>query len=181
MDAARFPIQPDKTRAPARFHFTCILPENFALWERIALMVQRDFAEIGIDMRLETVSVDDFNRRIGTGTYEAVLNEFVVGNNTSRPYTFWHSKSRRNLWGYNNPLMDSAFDRIRQASTDVEYRRAFRAFQIEGMDNPPAVFLALGEVSRAVSKRFEVAAQPGSDILHTIADWRLAEPARAGN
>jgi peptide/nickel transport system substrate-binding protein len=181
LDAAKFPIRPTKTGAPTRFHFTCILPENFALWERIGLLVQRDFAEVGVDMRLETVSVDEFNRRIGTGTYEAVLNEFVVGNNTSRPYTFWHSQSRRNLWGYKNPIMDDAFDRIRHASTDAEYRQAFRTFQIEGLDDPPAVFLALGEASRAVSKRFQVIAQPGSDILHTIADWRLAEQGKGAN
>jgi peptide/nickel transport system substrate-binding protein len=181
LDDAGLPILPSRTGAPARLHFTCILPENFALWERIGLMVQRDFAEVGVDMRLETVSVDEFNKRIGSGTYEAVLNEFVVGNNTTRPFTFWYSQSRRNLWGYRNPAMDSAFDRLRHAATDGEYRAAFRTFQLEGLDNPPAVFLALGEVSRAVSKRFQVVAQPGTDILLSIADWRLAEPARAVN
>ncbi len=181
LDTAKLPILPSDTGAPARFHFTCILPENFALWERIGLMVQRDFAKVGVDMRLETVSVDEFNRRIETGAYEAILNEFVVGNNTSRPYTFWYSKSLRNLFGYKNPAMDDAFDRMRHASTDVEYREAFRRFQIQGVENPPAVFLALGEVARAVSNRFEVIAQPGSDILHTIADWRLAAPAGSTN
>ena len=182
LDEARLPILPGKTTgAPARLHFTCLLPENFALWERIGLMVQRDLAEVGVDMRLETVSVEEFNRRIGAGTFEAVLNEFVVGHNTTRPFTFWYSQSRRNLWGYKNPAMDGAFDRLRHAASDAEYRAAFRTFQLEGLDNPPAVFLVLGEVSRAVSKRFQVVAQPGSDILHTIADWRLAEPARAVN
>jgi peptide/nickel transport system substrate-binding protein len=181
LDEARLPILPSKTGAPARLHFTCILPENFALWERIGLMVQRDFAEVGVDMRLETVSVDEFNRRIAAGAYEAVLNEFVIGNNTTRPFTFWYSQSRRNLWGYRNPDMDGAFDRIRHASTDSEYRAAFRTFQLEGLDDPPAVFLAIGEVSRAISKRFQVVTRPGGDVFQTIADWRLAEPARAAN
>ena len=65
--------------------------------------------------------------------------------------------------------------------SDADYRAAFRTFQLEGLDNPPAVFLVLGEVSRAVSKRFQVVAPPGNDVLLTIADWRLAEPARASN
>ena len=43
-------------------------------------------------------------------------------------------------------------------------------------------FLALGEITRAVSKRFQVVAPAGSDILPTIADWRLAEdPERVAN
>ena len=29
---------------PARFHFTCLVPQNFALWERMALIAQRDLA-----------------------------------------------------------------------------------------------------------------------------------------
>ena len=135
------------------------------MWERMALMVQRDLAEIGVDMQLESVPFDEFNQRIAAGDFDAVLTEFVVGNSTSRPFTFWYSQSKRNPWGYKNPDIDSAFDRIRRAANDAEYREAFRAFQLEALDNPPAMFLALGETARAVSKRFQVVAPPGSDIL----------------
>ena len=174
LNAAGLPVRPTATGPASRFRFTCILPENFALWERIGLMVQRNLAEVGVDMRLEAVSVDEFNRRIGTGSFDAVLNEFVVGNNTSRPFTFWYSQSRRNLWGYKNSEMDAAFDSMRQAASETDYRMAFRRFQNEGLDDPPAIFLVLGERARAVTKRFNVVAQPGTDILHTIADWRPA-------
>ena len=37
---------------PSNLKFTCLIPENFQLWERLALMVQRDLAEIGVDMAL---------------------------------------------------------------------------------------------------------------------------------
>jgi ABC-type transport system substrate-binding protein len=156
-------------------HFACILPENFALWERMGLQVQRDLADIGVDMQLEMLSVNEFNERIATGNFDAVLMEFVVGNSSSRPFTFWYSQSRTNMWGYKNPSMDKALDGIRRASTDTEYREAFRQFQVASLDSPPAIFVALGETTRAVSKRFKVIARPGTDILPTIADWRLAD------
>lgn len=165
----------------ARFRFTCIFPENFALWERLGLQVQRNLAEVGIDMQLETLSVNEFNRRIADANFDAVLTEFVVGNSPSRPYFFWHSQSRRNVFGYSNPAMDRALDGIRRASSDSDYRKAFREFQVENIDNPPAIFLILGETTRAVSKRFHVIAPPGSDILPTIGDWRPADPARTAN
>jgi peptide/nickel transport system substrate-binding protein len=161
-------------RPPSRLRFTCILPENFTLWERMALLVQRDLAHVGVDMQLETVSVNDFTRRVMTGDFDAVLIELIVGNTPTKPYTFWYSQSKRDFTGYKNADVDAALDAIRHAPNDMEYRRAFRAYQNALFEDPPAVFLAFGEVTRAVSKRFQVIAPPRSDILPTIADWRLA-------
>jgi peptide/nickel transport system substrate-binding protein len=174
-DSASLPLKPHDSGLPSRLSFTAILPENFALWERMGLLVQRDLAKIGVDMQLETLSVTEFFSRIAAGNFDAILTEFVVGNSPSRPLTFWHSQSKRNVFGYTNPSMDSAFESMRRASNENEYRDGFRRFQIEGVENPPAIYLVLGEISRAVSKRIQVVAQPGNDILHTIADWQPAE------
>jgi peptide/nickel transport system substrate-binding protein len=171
---------PESGRPPARFHFVCILPEGFPLWEKIGLLAQRDFAHVGVDMTLETLSVKEFNARIMNGSFDAVLSEFIVGNTASRPFTFWSSNSKMNAWGYRNPRLDSALYGIRRAANEPEYRSAFRQSQLEVFDDPPAVFLALGETSRAVSKRFHVVAPPRSDILSTISDWQLEEKIAKG-
>jgi ABC-type dipeptide transport system, periplasmic component len=140
----------------------------------MALLAQKNLAEIGVDMQLESVTFEEFNRRIGSGEFDAVVIEFVAGNSASRPYTFWYSESKRNVWGYRNREMDSALDEIRTASDETGYRRAFAKFQVQSIEDPPAIFLALGEVTRAVSTRFQVAAAPGVDILSTISSWQLA-------
>ncbi len=183
LDAARIPTpsSPDPSRPPARFRFTCIFPEGFPLWEKMGLLVQRDLAAIGVDMTMEALSVKEFNTRIMAGSFDAVLSEFVVGNTPARNFTLWHSSSKMNVWGYHNDTVDAALDGIRRASTDAEYRTAFRRSQLGVFDDPPAIFLALGETSRAVSNRFRVVAPAGSDILPTIADWELGESARAAN
>lgn len=169
-------------RPPSRLRFTCILPENFTLWERMALLVQRDLAQIGVDMQLETVTVNEFNKRILAGDFDAVLIELIVGNTPTKPYTFWHSQSKGDFTGYKNSDVDAALDAIRHAPNDLEYRQAFRAYQTALIGDPPAIFLALGEITRAVSKRFEVVAPPRSDILPSIADWRLTDdPPRVTN
>ena len=173
LDSAKISVSASDVGAPSRFRFTCLLPENFALWERIGLLVQRNLAQVGVDMQLQAIPVGEFNRRIGAGDFDAVLTDFIVGNSPTRPYFFWHSKSRLNTWRYNNPKVDDALDRIRHASNETEYRDAFRDFQLHTLDDPPAIFLALGETSRAVSKRFRVIAPPGTDIFPTIADWQL--------
>jgi ABC-type transport system substrate-binding protein len=161
--------------------FTCLVPENFALWERIGLLVQRNLGQIGVDMQLQSLPAAEFNRRIGTGQFDAVLTDFIVGNSPSRQYFFWHSQSKLNAWRYKNAGVDEALNRIRQASTDAEYRTAFRSFQLQTVEDPPAIFLVLGETSRAVSKRFQVVAPVGTDILPTIADWQLSDPEGRSN
>ena len=168
-------------RPSARLHFTCLFPANLPLWERIGLLVQRDLSQIGIDMRLEVAEMEDFNQRLSTGQFDAVLLEVVAGNTASRPFTFWHSQSRRNVWGYRSESVDRALDLLRRSANDAEYRTGFTQFEIASTDDPPAIFLAFGETARAVSKRFQVIALPNSDILYTIADWRPAEGRRTGN
>jgi len=163
-------------RPPSRIHFTCLVPENFALWERMALITQRDLAEVGVDMQLESVPFEVFNRRIANRDFDSVVMELVVGNTPSRPFTFWSSKSTENVWGYQNPALDQALEDLRRAPDDNEYRSAFRQVQRESLNNPPAIFLALGQITRAVSSRFEVVAPPNTDILPSIFDWRLAKP-----
>jgi peptide/nickel transport system substrate-binding protein len=167
---------------PARIRFTCLIPENFALWERIGLLVQRNLAAIGVDMRLEALPAELFNQRIVTGDFDAVLLGMIVGNTASRPYTFWYSKSGQNLFGYRSNETDFALDQLRHAQDETTYRQAFRNFQLESLDDAPAIFIALGETARAVSRRFEVVAPAGSDIVRTIADWRLSSNTlREGN
>ncbi len=162
--------------APGRFHFTCLVPENFALWERMALIVQRDLAEIGVSMNIESVPFEVFNQRIAKGDFDAVTIELIVGNTASRPFTFWSSLSTRNVGGYRNEEFDSALSDIRRAADDEMYKAAFRRVQEQVLVDPPAIFLALGEITRAVNKRFEVVAPPNTDILPSIPDWRLAQP-----
>jgi peptide/nickel transport system substrate-binding protein len=154
--------------------FVCLIPENFQLWERLALMVQRDLAEIGVNMELEAVPAEKFSRRLTDGDFDVVLMEMISGFSVSRPFAFWHSSGLHRFSGYQNESVDSALEDIRRADGDTEYRQAFGRFQKAIFDDPPAIFLAWGETARAVSRRFDVVKAPGGDIRMSIGDWKLA-------
>lgn len=136
----------------------------------MALIVQRDLAAIGVDMQIESVPFEIFNERIAKGEFDSVIMELVVGNAASRPFTFWSTNSTQNFGGFSNPLLDKSLDQLRRAPDASAYRSAFRQVQVESLDDPPAIFLALGQVTRAVSKRFQVVAATGSDIYASIFD-----------
>jgi peptide/nickel transport system substrate-binding protein len=160
----------------SHLRFTCLIPENFQLWERLALMVQRDLAKIGVNMALEAVPFDEFNDRIAKGDFDAVLTEMISGFSVSRPLSFWHSSGLHNVAGYRNTSVDAALESIRRAASENEYREAFQRFQHAILEDPPAVFIAWGQTARAVSRRFNAVRSDFGDIRTTIGDWRLAEP-----
>ncbi|MGH9146279.1 MAG: ABC transporter substrate-binding protein [Vicinamibacterales bacterium] len=167
--------------SPARFRFTCLLIENLAHWERMALIVQKQLFAVGVDMRLEAVPANVFNERVARGDFEALFLELVSGRSIGKPYLFWHSAGAFNSFGYRSDAVDDVWDAIRRAPDDDVYKRSVSLLQRSLVADPPAIFLAWGQTTRAVSKRFEVPATTGSDILASLGSWlpaRTSESAR---
>lgn len=158
-----------------RFTFTCITPEKWVTWERIALDVQKQLYDVGIDMQLQPLPADEFTKRVQAGNFDAAMIELLSGTPYSRPYAFWHSggdEPTANTFGYANPAVNRWFDAIRSAAGDAEYRAAAAQLQRTLLDDPPALFLAWSQRTRAVSRRFIVPTDPGQDPVGNF--WRWA-------
>lgn len=152
--------------------FTCLVPAD-AVYERLALGVKQQLASVGVDMVVEEASIDRLIQAVQAGTFEAVLMEGNSGPTLLRAYELWHSGGSFNPGGLGNATLDGALDRLRQASSNDDYRRAVSGILRAFMDDPPAIFLAWSERARAVSRRFNVpSAEPGRDILSTLRLWK---------
>lgn len=156
-------------RMPSRFSFTCLV---YTPLEKFALVIQRQLALVGVDMRVELLSAPEMGRRIGTGQFEAFLFELANARMLGYTYTFWHSESPDSVrTGYS--AADDALDRMRYAQTPDETKAAVRLLQDVMREDPPAIFIAYPQVARAANRRFAIPAGE-EDIFHTIARWRLA-------
>jgi ABC-type transport system substrate-binding protein len=147
-------------RMPSRFQFNCLV---YPPLERIALIIQKQLFEVGVDMTIELAKVGDIVGRAARGNFDAFL--------------FWHSpEPGRPVFlqsGYT--AADAALDRVRYAPNDGEFRGAVAAFQQAIHDDPPAVFLAWEERVRAVNRTFHVPPQdPGRDVTYSLWRWRPA-------
>jgi peptide/nickel transport system substrate-binding protein len=155
-----------------RLHFTCLVPPD-AMYERIALVLKRQLAAVDVDMSVEETSMNHLVDGLKNRRFEAALIEGVSGPTLLRPYQLWHSKGGKNPGGLGSAALDVALDSIRHAASDDEYLRAVANFQQTIVDDPPAIFLAWIQRSRAVSKRFVVPpTEPGRDILATFRMWK---------
>jgi hypothetical protein len=64
---------------------------------------------------------------------------------------------------------------LKEARDDNATRAAFHDLQVQLLADPPGMFLAFRETTRAVSRRFNPVTPPGNDVFRTISEWRLAE------
>jgi peptide/nickel transport system substrate-binding protein len=171
-----------KAGAPV-VEFTCLLPLDFTIYERLALLVQRQLRQINVEMRIEALPADAYNRRIGTGDFDAVLTNLVGGPYRTIHYQFWHSpgiSKRLNFWGYRDADVDAALDQMRDAPDDRGTRTAMRALSLALRENPPAIVLVWGDSVQAVSRRFEMPdGAAGRDALHSLSRWRIRNPGGA--
>ena len=178
LDEAGYPARPNaETAIPIRFSFTCLVFAEDQRFDRIALLVQRQLADVGIDMRLVPVPLRELGKRAIGGEFDAFIME-ISGRSLSRVYEFWRSGG-----GFINPgytAADTVLDRIRAASSDEEIRTAVADFVRVMHEDPPAAFLAWEETSRAVRATFDVVPDAKRDILTNLWMWRPATaPAQA--
>lgn len=166
------PTQRQSGRMPSRLRFKCLIWANDARFEAIALVMQKQLFEIGVDMEVEAVPIAEFLDRMKNGRYETLLMEFISGRTLGWLYSAFHS-SHPNP---NSPRMsyraaDGLLDRLRQATTDQEIRESVGQLQRTFYEDPPAIFIAWPFTSRAVSTAFAVPQESNFDVIGTIWQW----------
>jgi peptide/nickel transport system substrate-binding protein len=163
--------------APSRFRFTCLIAAGYPLFERLALIVQRQLFDVGVDMEIQPLPMDELNSRLAAGRFDAFLLPLRGGLALNWIYQFWHSVSRRHFdSGYADA--DRTLDGIRHARSDDELRAAMSKFQRVLISNPPGIFLCWDQTVRAVSHRVAIPADAERDVFFgTLWRWRPAEGA----
>jgi peptide/nickel transport system substrate-binding protein len=171
LDAAGFPMKAaaKSSGMPSRLRFSCLTVAE-SRYEKLAIILQKQLYEIGVDMQIEALPLGTLVRRLQSGKFDAFLLERTSGRSLNWTYTSFHSKYF--YTGYT--AADSVLDRLRGAQTDQETRAAVAELQNVLHDDPPGIFLAWPQVARAVSTRFVVPSERGRDVIGTLWQWRPA-------
>jgi len=154
-----------------RLTLNCLTPAT-APYEHLAIIVKQQLQAVGVDVSIAEVAPESLSSVFSKPDFEALLIDVASGWSLFWPYRWWHSKGGSNAMGFSSSVVDAALDRIRHAVNDDEYRSAVQAFQTAISDDPPAIFLAWGDRSRAVNNRFDVSAEKGRDVVSTLRLWR---------
>jgi peptide/nickel transport system substrate-binding protein len=153
------------------FRLKCLTPAG-APYEHLALIVKQQLAAVGVDLAVEEIAPDRIIPTLASHNFEAVLLDSISGWSILRTAQWWHSQGTLNRIGFSSPAIDIALDRVRHAVNDESYRAGVAAFQRAISDDPPAIFLAWSDRSRAVTSRYDVQPEPTRDVLSTLRLWR---------
>lgn len=176
MDGAGLPMRAATASGgmASRFSIRCLF-WNDPQYERIALLLQRQLAEVGIDLVLEGADQREVQKRAGSGNFETYLYQMASGKSFDWTYRFWHSPTAG--VGYQNSGytgVDSVLERLRTVRPNSEIRTAVADLRERFYEDVPAAFLAWPETTRAIDARFDVGEQSGPDIFANLWKWRPA-------
>jgi ABC-type transport system substrate-binding protein len=161
-----------KTLAGHHADFTCLVPADY---ERLALVVKRQFQAVGVSMDVKELPPDEIYAAMARHDFDATLFDLISGPSVFRLQRIWHSGEVNNPSGFSSTAVDAALDTLRRAPSDEAYRTGVTTFERAMITDPPAIFLAWSQRARAVSKRFVVPeAETGRDILSTLRLWKPA-------
>lgn len=183
LDSAGLTVKasPVKGRMPSRLRIRCLTIANDARYEKIALVLQKQLYEIGVDLEIETAPGMEVVKRLNSGDFDTVLIQRSSGRSLAWTYLTFHSS--RNKAGYK--AADELLDKLRQTTEEAVIRASVNDLQQIFHDDPPAIFIAWPKVARVVSSRFQVPTEKstrqdeaGRDVLSSLWQWAPAEPPR---
>jgi peptide/nickel transport system substrate-binding protein len=181
LDNAGFPLGATRSGGPPRrrLTFTCLIPADFSILERIGLEVQKQLYDVGVDLQFDVVPLKEYNQRILAGQFQAVLVDMISGPTLARLYIFWRSAkqfSGLNVFGYENAEAERQFQILRSSPlNDAAVRSGVSRLQRVFHDDPPALFLAWNERTRAVRSEFQVIQELDRDPMLTLWRWAASE------
>ena len=157
---------------PNRLRFEVLASTDLAGIEPIALMVQKQLRQIGVEMQIDAMPFAEVGIQMNGDSWDAVLLPINTARNLGRLYLYWHSSQPNAVSGFAGA--DDVLESLRSSVSEADTRASAREFQRMLFDAAPAVFLTNQEEARAVSRRFVVPDEPGRDVIETLWRWRLA-------
>jgi peptide/nickel transport system substrate-binding protein len=163
----------DKPRV--RFSFRCLFWSEDPQYERIALMLQKQLFDIGVQVDLIPVTLTQLGERATAGDFEAFVARANAGRSLMFTYRFWRSAPQDQAALFRNGYTgaDAALDQLRQSVSEAETRAAVKAVDERFREDAPAAFIAWTEVTRALNADVTI---DDADIYDPFtAIWRWAK------
>jgi peptide/nickel transport system substrate-binding protein len=179
LDSAGFPVRPSTSpdRMASRFQINCLFYNKDFQFERIAVLLQRQLEEVGIDLVLTPADETTLQTRAGTGNFDSYVFVMNGGKSFDRTYQFWHSAGGKQSTGYRGA--DAALDELRHSYLDGDVRIAMANLRQRFYEDVPAAFLVWTEKTRAVDSRFDVGDKQDPDVLANLWQFRVGPELKA--
>jgi ABC-type transport system substrate-binding protein len=184
LEAAGLPVKPGAAPGAmaSRFRIQCVFWSEDPQFERIALLLQRQLAEIDVELSLEKADEKSLVARITKGNFDTYLFQMTSGRSFQLLYRIWHSPPAGTKVGIQDSGyrgVDAILERLRNSLSIPEIQTGAADLRQQFYEDVPAAFLAWPENTRAVDVRYDVGDRTDPEIWANLWRWRPAERRQA--
>ncbi len=180
-DAFQYHLDPDKAKALLKeagvedLSLTLIYSERRPTWDRIATVLQSNFADIGVSLNLEMISNPTLRVKVDRGDFELCLGAWSP--DFADPYMFMNFWFDSRLWGlpgnrsfYKNEEVD---DLIRTAAAESDRIRRIKLYnKAQAIMLQEAPYIFLYQVKTIVPMRKSVKGYVYNPMLESMYNFR---------
>lgn len=162
-----------------KFSFKLITNEGNKQRKDIATLVQRNWQELGIDIKIQTIAWQAFiNEFIDKRNFQAVILGWTIPTDPDI-YNVWHSSSTRegglNFIGYKNEEVDKLIEEGRRTFDQSKRAKIYKEIHKILAEQQPYTFLYYPYALPAVSKRFKGIEPAPAGLMYNFEDWYVPE------
>ncbi|GJG88244.1 peptide-binding protein [Gemmatimonadetes bacterium T265] len=162
---------------PLRFHL--LVPATSSARQRMAVLLQAQFARVGVGVDVDAVDPAAFGRALQTGHYDAILNAWHTDPSPTAIVQQWGApgaagRGSANVGGYRSPAFEALVDRAAAAGARADAAALWTQAYAALADDAPAVWLYEPRLIAGVHRRIEPAGMRADAWWADLADWRVA-------
>ncbi len=165
-----------------------LLYQDDAQHKTLAEDIQKDWADLGVQVSLKALTFDQLTSALGSREYEAALVDLNLARSPDPdPYPFWHQAETPGGQNYSNWDDRQASEYLEQARVTLDYAertRLYKNFQVRFAQELPALPLFYPVYRYAISEDVQGVRMgslfDSSDRFNTISTWFLVTKNPAG-
>jgi peptide/nickel transport system substrate-binding protein len=167
-----------RSRNGIPLRFTLLVPTSSQVRQQAAVIMQDEFRQLGVEMRIQPVEFTVMERRTLAGDFDAAFESRTIDPSPASLLQFWMPGASANIGAYSAPSFDSLAAAAARARTRAEAAPLWHRALEQLNDDAPAVFVFSPRNNAALNTRFEnVTIRPDS-WLATVTQWQVS-PARS--
>lgn len=139
-----------------RFSFSVILNSGDEILRNQAVLIQKWFKDVGIELELEFIDWSVMNDRLDNREYEAMMLSMGPSPDPDQ-YNFWHSTAIDNGfndWCYSNPQVDQLLEQGRRESDPAKRKLIYDQVQEILAEDVAAIWLYHPKILSGLNKNF---------------------------
>ncbi|MCX7918855.1 MAG: ABC transporter substrate-binding protein [bacterium] len=160
------------------FEFTLLIDEDNTLKRQLALILDQQLQELGINLYLKSLPVSQLiNEYLLPKKFDAAIAEMDSLYETNFGYAFFHSdqiQNGLNAFSYTNNALDKIYDQL-QVTVDPDLRKdLIDQIQYELAVNPPGILLFFPyKLSGANTRIAYIHPRSSDNIYWNLKDWDI--------